>query len=105
MAGHTLSSSSQLALLRYSFVLLVQISDPIFELAVIVALWKVSDNYVRAGRSVQVALGRPISHDLADAKFAGWHRLASELRDDREWWVFGNVTPANTGAYSRMGTS
>ena len=69
------SSASQLALLRNSFVLLAQISDPIFELARFLALWKARANHVGAGRGVLGAHGWPIGHHLADAEFVGWHRL------------------------------
>ena len=68
------SSASQLVFLCDSFVLFVQISDPILKLAV-VALWKTFYYHVDAGRSVQAARGWSISHDLADAKFVSWHRL------------------------------
>jgi hypothetical protein len=68
------SSASQLVFLCDSFVLFVQISDPILKLAV-VALWKTRDYHVDAGWRVRAARGRPISYNLADAKFVGWHRL------------------------------
>jgi hypothetical protein len=69
------SPAPQFALLRQSFVLLVQISDPIFKLTRFLALWKARDNHVGAGRDAQASLGWPISYHLADAKFVGWHRL------------------------------
>jgi hypothetical protein len=70
-----LSSAPQFALLRNAFLLLAQISDPIFKLAVVVALWKARDNHVDAGRGILAPPGWPISHHLADAEFVGCHRL------------------------------
>jgi hypothetical protein len=61
--------------MRNSFVVLGQISDPIFKLAHFLALWKATDNHVSAGRTVLDARGWPISNNLADAKFVGLHGL------------------------------
>jgi hypothetical protein len=52
-------------------VLLVQIPDPIFELAV-GALWETRSYHVDSTeRDIRAALIRPVSHDLADAEFMG----------------------------------
>jgi hypothetical protein len=73
------SSATQLALVRNSFVLLIQISNPILKLARFLALWKARDNHVGAGRGVLAAHGWSISHNLADAEFVGWHRQSPRL--------------------------
>jgi hypothetical protein len=58
-------------LFRNSLVLLVQIPDPIFELAV-GALWKTCGDHVDAtGRDILAALIRPIGDHLANAELMG----------------------------------
>jgi hypothetical protein len=65
------SPASQLALFGNSLVLLVQILDPIFELAV-GALWKTCSYHVNpTGRDILAALIWPISDDLADSELVG----------------------------------
>jgi hypothetical protein len=65
------SPASHLTLFHHSLVLLVQILDPIFKLAVGV-LWKTCGDHVDAtGRDILAALIWPISHYLADAKPVG----------------------------------
>jgi hypothetical protein len=72
--GHFFSSNrspaSQLALLCNPFTLLVQILDPIFQLAV-GALWKTCGYHVGPAGGILAALSWPISHDLADSEFVG----------------------------------
>jgi hypothetical protein len=68
--------------MRNSLVLVVQISDLIFKLARFLAPWKARDNHVGAGRGILAAHGWPISHNLADAEFVGWHRLDPRLDSD-----------------------
>jgi len=64
------SSASQLAFFGNSLMLLVQILDPIFELAV-GALWKTCSYLVHTGRDILAALIWPVAHHLANAELVG----------------------------------
>jgi hypothetical protein len=59
---------AQLAFFRNPFVPLVQILDPIFELA-IVTLWKEPGYLVSTARHILTMHGWPIFHILSDAEF------------------------------------
>jgi hypothetical protein len=59
---------AQLAFFRDPFVPLIQIPDPIFELAIL-ALWKKSGYLVSAVRGILAARGWLIIHSLSDAEF------------------------------------
>jgi hypothetical protein len=70
--------------MRNSFVVLGQISDPIFKLAHFLALWKATDNHVSAGRTVLDARGWPISNNLPMRNLWVCMVSISELRADVE---------------------
>jgi hypothetical protein len=56
-------------------VLLIQVSDLIFKFARFFGVWEARDNHVCAWRGARTVLGWPVSHNLSDPEFVGWHSL------------------------------